>query len=156
MNCLSDKMSLCLQYFKKYHFYSSYLQIYLFWTGYFPDPLRLTTGVRMRVPPTTRCTIKFVVAMGGGWMGTIHLAGCNLIFVFILSSVAAAARSTTERFLPRDGADVGGGETNRSQFSAWTNSGRDSPHQHPVSARRRLTGKDKFNSDVNLYLCTRV
>ena len=33
----------------------------------------------MRVTPKTRCTIKFVVAMGGGWMGTIHLAGCNLI-----------------------------------------------------------------------------
>ena len=77
----------------------------------------------------------------------------RIVFLMLSSVAAAAARSTTtERFSPQDGADVGGGETNRSQFSAWINSGRDSPHQHPVSARRRLTGKDKFNSDVNLYI----
>ena len=76
---------------------------------------------------------------------TLHLAGPSVV-------CCGSSAQHNRRFSPRDGADVGGGETNRSQFSAWTNSGRDSPHQHPVSARRRLTGKDKFNSDVNLYI----
>ena len=76
---------------------------------------------------------------------TLHLAGPSVVY-------CGSSAQHNRRFSPRDGADVGGGETNRSQFSAWTNSGRDSPHQHPVSARRRLTGKDKFNSDVNLYI----